>query len=68
MGMTISAPFRVGFSLTEWCELTSISRSKLYTLPPDLRPKSIKFGRRKIVIEAPADYLQRIAAAQEGSR
>ncbi|MCA3099732.1 MAG: hypothetical protein INH00_18325 [Rhodocyclaceae bacterium] len=68
MGMKISAPMRVGFGLTEWCELTSISRPKLYTLPADLRPKAIKIGRRTIIIEAPADYLQRIAAAQEGSR
>ncbi|MCA3069429.1 MAG: hypothetical protein ING90_08595 [Rhodocyclaceae bacterium] len=68
MGMTISAPFRVGFSLTEWCELTSISRPKLYTLPAELRPKTIKIGRRTIVIEAPADYLKRVAATQEKKR
>ncbi len=68
MGMTISAPKQAGFNLTEWCELTSISRPKLYTLPTDLRPKIIKVGRRTIVIEAPADYLKRVAATQEKKR
>ncbi len=68
MEMKISAPKRCGFTLTEWCALTSISRPKLYTLAANMRPKSIKIGRRTVIIEAPADYLARIAAAQEDRR
>jgi hypothetical protein len=67
--MASSSPeSQCGFTLAAWCESTSISRPKLYTLPPELQPRSIKIGRRRIIIEAPADYLQRIATAQEGSR
>jgi hypothetical protein len=39
-----------------------------YLLPAELRPRSVKVGRRHIVIEAPAEYLARLAEAQESAR
>lgn len=51
---------RAGWSVRDWCAATSISRSSLYGLPNRLQPLSVKFGRRRIVTEAPASWLQRV--------
>lgn len=53
---------RSGWTPRAWCEATSISKSKYDTLPPELKPASIKLGRRRIITEAPAEWLRRVGA------
>ena len=55
---------KAGFAVGEFCQLVGFGRSKLYLLPPEQQPKSVKVGERRIIIEQPADYLERLAAAQ----
>lgn len=50
-----------GFAITPWCRAAGYSRATYYNLPDALRPQSVKVGKRRIIIEQPADYLQRIA-------
>jgi hypothetical protein len=58
---------QAGYSPAEWCRRTSISRAAMYALPADLRPRSVKLGRRRIIIEDPAAYLARLARVQGSS-
>lgn len=57
-----------GFRVGDWCKLTSIGRSKLYELPDELQPASVKLGRRKIIRESPSDYLARIDALNRATQ
>jgi hypothetical protein len=58
---------RAGYSVADYCPIVGYSRPYYYLLSPDLRPKSIKLGKRRIIIEAPRAYLERLAAAQEAA-
>lgn len=51
-----------GWSITSWCQATSISRATFYTLFQ--KPRTVKIGSRTVVIESPREYLARIAEAQ----
>lgn len=51
-----------GWNIPNWCCATSISRASFYLLAH--KPRTVKLGRRTVVIESPADYLERIAQAQ----
>ena len=53
---------QAGYAPSAWCQSASISRAKLYQLPPELQPHSVKLGRRRIIVESPREYLARIAA------
>jgi hypothetical protein len=55
---------KAGWKVAEYAELVGFCRSKLYTLPPQLQPKAVRVGTRRIIIEPPADYLARIAELQ----
>jgi len=55
---------RAGWSIPSYCAACDFSRASFYNLPPELRPRSIKLGKRRIIIEPPAEYLARLAAAQ----
>ena len=55
---------KAGWKIGEYADLVGIGRSKLYTLPQELQPKSVRVGSRRVVIEPPADYLARVAATQ----
>ncbi len=37
------------------------SRSWLYALPTELQPASVKFGRNRLIVEPPQQFLQRLA-------
>ncbi len=52
---------QAGWSIPEWCRAVGISRASYYNLPPGQQPRTAHIGRRHIVIEAPADFLNRIA-------
>lgn len=58
---------QAGFSPSEFCALVSISRSRLYSLPESLRPRSLRLGRRRIIVERPEAYLARLAQSQEAA-
>lgn len=53
-----------GYRMAEFAEAIGISRSGLYALPPELKPKSIKLRTSHIIIETPSSYLARIAEKQ----
>ena len=56
---------KAGWKMGEYADLVGFGRSKLYTLPRELQPKSVRVGSRRVVIEPPAEYLARYAALQE---
>ena len=58
---------RAGFGVDEYCAAVSFCRATYYNLPPALRPQSVLVGRRRIIIEPPAQYLARLAATQQGA-
>jgi hypothetical protein len=58
---------QAGYAPADWCRRTSISRAALYALPVSLQPRSIKLGRRRIIIEDPVAYLTRLAQSQEAA-
>ena len=53
-----------GFRLNDWLRLVGYGRSTYYSLPPELKPASVKIGAAVVIIEAPVDYLARLAARQ----
>jgi hypothetical protein len=57
----IAIPGQAGFRYSHFWELVGLSRHVGYTLPAEFQPRSIHIGRSHIVIEAPADYLARLA-------
>jgi hypothetical protein len=65
MRKATSTTDRAGWDISSWCGACGFSRAKYYTLPDDMRPRSLKIGKRHIVIEPPADFLARLAEAQE---
>jgi hypothetical protein len=50
-----------GFAIAAWCRAVGISRATYYNLPSALQPSSVKIGKRRIIREAPAQYLSRIS-------
>lgn len=61
---TTAADARAGWSIAEHCAACGFSRATFYNLPPHLRPRGLKIGKRHIINEPPADYLRRLAASQ----
>lgn len=59
-----SAIAPAGLSVGDFAKLAGVSRSLVYGLAPALQPRSVKVGRRRLVFEAPADWLARLAEAQ----
>jgi len=58
---------RAGWSIPSYCEACNFCRATFYNLPEDRRPRSLKIGKRHIVIEAPAEFLARLAAKQNAA-
>ena len=55
---------KAGWMIGEYADLVGFGRSKLYTLPKELQPKSVRVGSRRIITEPPAEYLARLAETQ----
>ncbi len=53
----------VAWKFRTYAKLIDKSRSWLYSLPPEMQPLSVKFGRNRLITEPPRDFLQRIAAS-----
>jgi len=51
------------FYVSQWCQQAKIGRSFFYELPPELAPRQVTIGRRRLVIEDPRAWAERIAAA-----
>mgnify|MGYP003507302115 CR=1 FL=1 len=58
---------QAGFAVPNWCGAIDISRATYYNLPPHLQPHSVKIRSRRIIIEPPSAYLQRIRSLQQAS-
>ena len=56
------APRAVGLSQKEWARLAGVGYSSLFAYPSDRKPKSVRVGRRVIVVESPEDWLARMGA------
>ena len=65
--LATTATQRAGWDIQSYCAVCGFSRALFYRLPADRRPRSLKLGKRHIVIEPPAEYLSRLAEAQEAS-
>lgn len=60
---TQTATARAGRSIPEWAALAGVSRSTFYALPDTHRPRTVKIGKRLVIIESPAEWLERMAKA-----
>ena len=59
---------QAGFRLGPWSRAAGIGRTTYYGLPPEKQPRSVIVGTCRIITEAPADWLARIAAEQAPAR
>lgn len=57
---------RAAWNVPEWSAALTIGRATYYTLK--VRPRSIRIGKRVVIIESPADYAIRIAAMQGAAK
>ena len=63
--MKLNMPEPAGYNIIDWCRAVGIGRSKFYYLPPEELPRSVRLGKRTVIIlESPHDYLERMAAQQ----
>lgn len=60
---TLPPDSRAGWRLRDWLAATSIGRSTFYVLPADIAPRQVRIGKKVVVLEAPASWLDRIARA-----
>ena len=60
---TPTEPLPACWRIPEWSRAVSISRAAFYTLVAEHRPRSVKIGKRHVIIEAPAAWLERMAKA-----
>jgi len=51
------------YFVSQWCEQAKIGKTFFYELPAALAPRQITVGRRRLVIEDPRAWAERIAAA-----
>ena len=58
-----TASAQAGRPIPEWSALAGISRSTYYALPSQYRPRTVKIGKRLVIIESPAEWLERMAKA-----
>jgi predicted DNA-binding transcriptional regulator AlpA len=58
-------PNQAGFRIKEFSKACGFSRSAFYNLPDDQKPKLVKIGRATVIIETPAEFLQRLALTQQ---
>ncbi len=63
---TKASAAQAGFSIAEWAPAAGISRSGYYVLSAEIKPASVKIGKRTIITEAPARWLRRVAKMQRG--
>ncbi|MDC0400242.1 hypothetical protein OAN59_11130 [Alphaproteobacteria bacterium] len=47
---------KLGWSILDWCDATSLGRTKTFELISNGSIRSIRESRRRIIITSPADY------------
>lgn len=57
-----NAAERAAWNRPDWCGALGIGVSSYYVLA--VRPRSIKLGKRLLIVESPAAYAERIAKMQ----
>ncbi|MCW5624168.1 MAG: hypothetical protein KIT73_05570 [Burkholderiales bacterium] len=60
----VSSPPKAALSVNEFCHAIGIGHSSFYEMPADQQPLTVRIGRRRLVVESPTDYLERLAGAQ----
>ncbi|MCC7042056.1 MAG: hypothetical protein IT516_17255 [Burkholderiales bacterium] len=58
---------KAGYSVVAFAKAIDLSRECIYALwarSPDMAPRFVRLGRRRIITEHPTDYLRRVEAAQ----
>lgn len=61
------APPPAGWHVSQFYKAAGTSKTVMYTMPKHLRPESVAIGRRRIIIDHPADWLRRMKAAEHGA-
>ena len=57
-----------GWNILDWCREAGFSKSTYYNLEGEGKaPRSVKIRRRRLIIEAPADYLNRIGGTSHAA-
>lgn len=51
---------RAGWPINFWCDAVGFSRSFYYKLPSDSRPRLVSLRGKILVVEAPAEWLERM--------
>lgn len=60
-GKTTKLEKKSGWRIDEWCAATGIKgRSTYYALPAEIAPASVRVRTMHIIVESPADWLQRV--------
>jgi len=57
----MSDPLDENYGISDWCAKAKLGRSSFYGLPPEIAPKQITVGRRRIIIENPRHWAERVA-------
>lgn len=55
-------PERAAWNIPNWCAALGLGRSTFYILAE--RPRTVKIGKRRLIVESPADYAARMAVMQ----
>ena len=55
---------RIGWRISQFCRAAGIGRSTFYALPKEQKPRSVKMGRSRIIVEAPTVWLRRIGDSE----
>jgi hypothetical protein len=59
----VASSHRAGWPVRDWCDCAGISDALLYKLDEARRPVSVKIGRKRLIVEAPGEWLRRMAEA-----
>ena len=57
---------KCGWSVEDWCNATSLGRTKTFALIADGTLKSVSAGRRRIITTQPSEYLESLACQEQG--
>ena len=60
--MDQTQPKIYAWTVREWAQQTSLSKSYVYVLLSAGRISSVKAGKRRLITTAPADYIDSLAA------
>jgi predicted DNA-binding transcriptional regulator AlpA len=56
---------QIAFRPKQFASACGFSRTTLYALPEEQRPRSVKVGHARVIVETPAAWLQRLAQMQQ---